>query len=69
MFMGIDVAKAQLEFACQPSGDPGTVPNTEDGIRALVAHCQRLGPTLQDAGSVAHATVRARGEGAVRRPG
>ena len=29
----------------------------------------RVGPTLQDAGSQAHATVRALGEGAVRRPG
>jgi transposase len=46
MFIGIDVAKAQLEFACQPSGDPGTVPNTEDGIRGLVAHCQMLRPAL-----------------------
>ena len=31
----------RLEFACQPSGDPGSVPNTEDGIRDLVAHCER----------------------------
>jgi transposase len=39
-FIGIDVAKAQLEFADRPSGERGAVPNDEDGIRALVAHCQ-----------------------------
>jgi transposase len=46
LFIGIDVAKAQLEFACRPSGETGTVPNAEDGIRKLVARCQALGPTL-----------------------
>lgn len=46
LFIGIDVAKAQLEFACQPSGETGTVPNAEDGIRELVARCQALAPTL-----------------------
>ena len=39
-FIGIDVAKAQLEFADRPSGERGAVSNDEDGIRALVAHCQ-----------------------------
>ena len=39
-FIGIDVAKAQLEFADRPSGERGAVPNDEDGIRALVAHGQ-----------------------------
>ena len=39
-FIGIDVAKAQLEFADRPSGKRGAVPNDEDGIRALVGHCQ-----------------------------
>jgi transposase len=46
LFIGIDVAKAQLEFACRPSGETGTVPNAEDGIRELVARCQVLAPTL-----------------------
>lgn len=46
LFIGIDVAKAQLQFACRPSGETGTVPNAEDGIRELVARCQVLGPTL-----------------------
>jgi len=45
-FIGIDVAKAQLEFACRPSGETGTVRNTEEGIRELVARCQVLTPTL-----------------------
>lgn len=46
LFIGIDVAKAQLAFACQPSGETGTVPNGEDGIRDLVARCQALTPAL-----------------------
>ncbi len=45
-FIGIDVAKAQLEFASRPSGKPGTVPNDDAGIRELVRHCQGLAPTL-----------------------
>jgi transposase len=45
-FIGIDVAKAQFAFACRPSGETGTVPNAEEGIRELVAHCQALTPTL-----------------------
>jgi len=46
LFIGIDVAKAQLEFACQPRGESGTVPNADDGIRELVTRCQALTPTL-----------------------
>jgi transposase len=45
-FIGIDVAKAQLEFAVRPSGETGTVPNDDAGIRALVSQCQELAPTL-----------------------
>jgi transposase len=45
-FMGIDVAKAQLEFACRPSGETGRVPNEEPGIAELVARCRALAPTL-----------------------
>lgn len=45
-FIGIDVAKAQLGFAGRPSGERGAVPNDEDGIRALVAHCQACAATL-----------------------
>jgi transposase len=45
-FIGIDVAKAQLEFTCRPSGTSGTLPNTDQEIRELVARCQTLAPTL-----------------------
>ena len=45
-FIGIDVAKAQLEYASRPSNQAGTVPNDESGIRELVARCQALTPTL-----------------------
>ena len=45
-FIGIDVAKAQLEFACRSSGETGSRPNDEEGIRELVARCQALAPTL-----------------------
>ena len=46
LFIGIDVAKAQLEFACRPSGETGTVRNDDGGIRELVARCQALTPAL-----------------------
>jgi transposase len=46
MFIGIDVAKAQLDFACQPSGETGTVPNDDGGIRVLVERLQGCPPTL-----------------------
>lgn len=45
-FLGIDVAKAQLECAVRPSGETGTVPNDDAGIRVLVSRCQELAPTL-----------------------
>jgi transposase len=45
-FIGVDVAKAQREFACRPAGGSGRVPNDEAGITELVARCQALGPTL-----------------------
>jgi transposase len=46
LFIGIEVAKAQLAFACQPSGERGTVPNADEGIRELVTRWQALTPTL-----------------------
>ena len=46
LFIGIDVAKAQLEFACRPSGETGTVCNYDGGIRELVARCRALTPAL-----------------------
>jgi transposase len=45
-FIGIDVAKAQLEFAGRPSGATGMVPNAVDGIEALVAQLRALAPAL-----------------------
>jgi transposase len=45
-FIGIDVAKAQLEFAHRPSGATGRVPNDDSGIAALVAQVQAAGPAL-----------------------
>jgi transposase len=45
-FIGIDVAKAQLEFTCRPRGETGMVPNEDQGIRELVARCQALTPAL-----------------------
>jgi transposase len=46
MFIGIDVAKAQLEFACRPDGETGTVANDDAGLHALVTRCQSCAPTL-----------------------
>jgi transposase len=45
-FIGIDVAKAQLEFACLPSGETGTAPNSDEGLPELVTRCQALTPAL-----------------------
>lgn len=45
-FIGIDVAKAQLEFACRPAGETGRVPNDGSGVAELLAHCRALAPTL-----------------------
>jgi transposase len=45
-FVGIDVAKAQLGFACRPSGETATLPNDEIGMAALVARCQAADATL-----------------------
>jgi transposase len=46
LFIGIDVAKAQLGFACRPSGEAGAVANDDAGIRELVTRWQALAPTL-----------------------
>jgi transposase len=45
-FIGIDVAKAQLEFASRPGGETGSAANDERGIGELVARCRALTPTL-----------------------
>jgi transposase len=45
-FVGIDVAKAQLDIALRPSGERWTVPNDAGGVVTLVERLQPLHPTL-----------------------
>ena len=45
-FIGIDVAKAQLDIAVRPSGERWTVPNETSGMPTLVNRLQALQPTL-----------------------
>lgn len=46
MFVGIDVAKAELVVAARPGGATWTSPNDAAGLRELVAQVQALEPTL-----------------------
>ena len=46
MFVGIDVAKAELVVTVLPAGDRFTMPNDEGGARALVARLGALAPQL-----------------------
>jgi transposase len=45
-FIGIDVAKATLDYACRPMGDADSVPNDDRGIRTLVERLHTHEPTL-----------------------
>jgi transposase len=45
-FVGIDVAKAQLDIAMRPSGARWAVPNDAGGVVTLVERLQALHPTL-----------------------
>ena len=45
-FVGIDVAKAQLDIALRPTGERWAVTNDDTGIAALVAQLQAMPPTL-----------------------
>src|SRR5215207_10118313 len=45
-FIGIDVAKATLDYACRPNGEADTAPNDDQGIRALVERLLPHEPTL-----------------------
>ena len=45
-FVGIDVAKAQLDIAIRPSGERWAVPNDASGVTTLVDRVQALQPTL-----------------------
>ena len=46
MFVGIDVAKAELVISILPSAERFTVANDERGVHTLVARLKSLGPTL-----------------------
>jgi transposase len=46
VFVGIDVAKAQLDIALRPTGERWAVTNDEPGIAALVTRLQAVQPTL-----------------------
>jgi transposase len=46
LYVGIDVAKAQLDVACRPTSARWTVPHTTGGIDRLVRRLCRLRPTL-----------------------
>ena len=45
-FVGIDVAKAQLDIALRPSGERWAVPNDASGVTTLGDRRQDLHPTL-----------------------
>jgi len=45
-FVGIDVAKAQLDIALRPSGERWAVANDASGVATLVDRVQALQPTL-----------------------
>jgi len=45
-FIGIDVAKAQLDIALRPSGERWAVPNDASGVATLVDRVQTLQPSL-----------------------
>ena len=45
-FIGIDVAKAQLDIALRPSGERWAVPNETSGVTTLVEQLQARHPTL-----------------------
>jgi transposase len=46
IFVGMDVAKAQLARALRPTGERWAVTNDETGLAALVARLQAMQPTL-----------------------
>ena len=50
IYVGIDVAKAQVDVAVRPGGDRREVSNDPAGIAALVAQMQQLNPAAPGAG-------------------
>ena len=62
VFVGIDVAKAQLDIAVRPTGARWRTPNDEAGIATLGTQLQALAPTLivlEATGGVHRAVVAA----------
>jgi len=45
-FVGIDVSKANLDVASRPEGEDFRLPNTADGISALVTRLRPMAPAL-----------------------
>jgi transposase len=61
-FIGIDVAKAQVDIALRPSGERWPVPNDASGVATLVDRVQALHPTLivlEATGGLEHAVTSA----------
>jgi transposase len=61
-FVGLDVAKAQLDVAVRPSGEGWSATNDEAGLAQLVARLRLLHPTLIVAGATGgfeHAAIAA----------
>ena len=61
-FLGIDVAKAQLDIALRPSGERWAVPNDASGVATLVERVQALHPpriVLEATGGLERAVTRA----------
>jgi transposase len=46
LFVGVDVAKAQLDIAVRPTGERWAVANDDAGMATLVARLQAIQPTL-----------------------
>lgn len=46
LYIGIDVAKAQLDLAARPTCQEWHSPNTPEGIAQVVEQLQNLAPTL-----------------------
>jgi transposase len=66
--VGIDVAKAYLDVAVRPSGEPLRVPYDTTGITALIARLSQLRPTrivLEATGGLERSLVRALVEAAL----
>jgi transposase len=62
VFVGIDVAKAQLDIALRPTGERWAVTNDDTGIAALVTRLQQIAPqliVLEATGSYQRAVVAA----------